>query len=316
MSSGRQHRRAAFTLVELLVVIAIIGILVALLLPAVQSARESARRLQCSNRLRQLALAMHNYHTAHESFPAGGITKLPVSNCLIDGDRNTDNGPNWAVLILPYLEDQNLYDRYDFDGTFAGTHWNTTTDNFAHQFTVNRKFHCPSDPNSKSDSPNTNYYGCQGGGDTPLCTAPADSRRVFFHNGMFHNNSGVRIADVRDGTTNVLLIGETKYAPNKAGHDAYTSWDTGLRIWGSGGEFSFPSGLCAAMEGINSSDFNPRDGWPAHVSTSTFGSNHPGGCHFALGDASVHFLSEHIDLQLYRGLGAISDGTPVGGFSQ
>jgi prepilin-type N-terminal cleavage/methylation domain-containing protein len=307
--------RGAFTLVELLVVIAIIGILVAMLLPAVQSAREAARRMECANNIRQLALAMHNYHTGHRSFPPGGITKLPLSNCLLNGVPSTDGGAGWAIFLLPYLEDQNRYDRYDFKKSFAPTRWETTAGNFAVQFAPNRKFQCPSDPNSRSNVCNTNYYACQGGGTTPVCTAPADSRRVFFHNGIFYNNSAVRIDDIRDGTTATILLGETKYAPHIDGHDAYVSWDTGLRIWGAGGEYAFPSGLCATKEGINSSTFNPRNGWPAHVSSSTFGSNHPSGCLFALADASVHFLSDSIDLTLYRSLGPISDGLPLGGFN-
>jgi prepilin-type N-terminal cleavage/methylation domain-containing protein len=310
------RERRGFTLVELLVVIAIIGILIALLLPAVQAAREAARRTQCSNNLKQLGLALHNYHSAHKSFPPGGITKLPLSNCLLNGDPASDNGPNWAILILPQLEDQARYDQYDFKATFAGTHWVNTAANFPVQFIPNPKFHCPSDSNSRSDSTNTNYYGCQGGGDTPVCTAPADSRRVFFHNGIFHNNSAIQIAHIRDGTTNTFLLGETKYAPHIDGHDAYTSWDTGLRVWGNGGEFAFPSGLCAAMEGINSSDFNSTTGWPAHVCTSTFGSTHPGGCHFVMADASVQYVSEHMDLIIYRGLGARADRLPIGGFRQ
>ncbi len=319
MPSRNSSNPRAFTLVELLVVIAIIGILIALLLPAVQSAREAARRLQCSNKLRQLGLALHNYHATHGTFPPGGITKLPVSNCKLNGSPSTDSGPNWAILILPYLEGKNLYDRYDFQGTFAGTSWVTTADNFDVQFSVNSHFHCPSDPDADDTTPHTNYYGCQGGGATPKCTAPADSRRVFFHNGVFHNNSRVRIADISDGTTNVIMLGETRYAPHIRAEKPsvpYTSWDTGLRVWGNGGEFALPSGLCAAMEGINSSDFRPSNGgWAAHVCTSTFGSHHPGGAHFALADGSVQFIGEHIDLATYRSLGAINDGLPLGGFS-
>ncbi|MCA9249082.1 MAG: DUF1559 domain-containing protein [Planctomycetales bacterium] len=330
--------RRGFTLVELLVVIAIIGILVALLLPAVQSAREAARRTQCTNNLKQIGLALHNYHSAFGHFPAGGITLtkttpwksdikaaiasvrpawLELSNCNIKGNPNADIGINWAIAILPYLEDQARYDQYDMKASFAGTHWNTGATNFQRQFQPNLKFHCPSDPNSRSDSCNTNYYASQGGGTESeaacVATCCAGTRR-FYHNGVFHHLSKIRIADIRDGTTNVFLVGETKYCPHRDSHEAYTSWDTGLRVYPSI-EFGFPSGLCAAADGINASDFNPAvDGFSGHIATITFGSNHTGGALFSMADGSIHFVTEGIDIDTYRSLGKRSDGFPMGGF--
>jgi len=319
---GRGRGPAAFTLVELLVVIAIIGILIALLLPAVQAAREAARRMTCSNNLKQIGLAMHNYHSAHQVFPPGGITKLPVANCLLDtslagGSETSSAGPNWAILISPYMEDTARYRQYSMGKSFAGTHWVTGAGNFAVQFQPNPKYHCPSDPNSTDDSCNTNYYACQGGGDTPLCRATTVPTRVFFHNGIFHNNSKVKVEHVKDGSSNVFLVGETKYCPHRLGHEAYTSWDTSLRIY-PGGTYSYPSGLCAAMEQINSSTVDPAKtpNYPADIATSTFGSKHTDGCHFAMGDASVHFIAESIDLKVYRGLGAREDNYPPGGFQE
>ncbi len=313
--SNRSPIRAGFTLVELLVVIAIIGILIALLLPAVQAAREAARRMNCSNNLKQIGLALHNYHSAHQVFPPGGITRLPVSNCELSG-AETDAGPPWSVLIAPLLEDDTRAKQYDFRTSFASTHWATSAGNFAVQFQPNPKYHCPSDPNSTSDSPNTNYYACQGGGSTPLCRASSDTGRVFFQNGIFFNNSKLKVEHVTDGSSNVFLVGETKYCPHKrCPTDAYTSWDTGLRVYPAG-TYSFPSGLCAAMEQINSSKLDPTITYSANVCTRTFGSKHPGGCHFAMADGSVHFLAETIDLTLYRGLGVTNDNQPSGGFPQ
>ena len=107
-----RRTRGGFTLVELLVVIAIIGILVALLLPAVQSAREAARRMQCQNNLKQLALALHNYHTAHATFPPAGF---------YDGGGANGSTLSWHTTVLPFIEQQNLYDALDRDGPYGST---------------------------------------------------------------------------------------------------------------------------------------------------------------------------------------------------
>lgn len=318
--AARPFRRPlhGFTLVELLVVIAIIGILIALLLPAVQSAREAARSMQCANKLKQIALAMHNYHSAHDTFPPGGITNVPETTCMLTGDRNRDAGPNWAVLILPYLEDQSRYDRYNFSGSFAQLYWTTGADNHDVQFEPNPKFQCPSDPDATEDVPVSTYVACQGGGATAWCAGSAHPGRVFFNNGVFHNNSHVKIEHIADGSSNTFLLGESKYNPHPKGppEGAYSSWDSALRIH-SGSVYPFPLGLAAAMEGINSYDWDiwqPTKVFGGNICSSTFGSHHSGGCHFAMGDASVHFVAETIDLTLYRGLGARDDGTPVGGF--
>ncbi len=129
-----------FTLVELLGVIAIIGILIALLLPAVQAAREAARRAQCANNLKQIALALHNYHSAFRTFPPGGITAIPESVCMLTGVPGRDNGAPWSVLILPFLEDQARYNQYDFRKSFASLWWETSAGNHAVQFQPNPKF--------------------------------------------------------------------------------------------------------------------------------------------------------------------------------
>ena len=331
-----KHRRG-FTLVELLVVIAIIGVLVGLLLPAVQSARESSRRSACSNKLRQLALAMHSHHDARGAFPAGGITKVtdPLtgtgSSCLGNvsgGSVSSDGGPPWSVLILPFMGDQPRYDAYSINAPFIPTTWELTgtSPNVAKQFKPNANFQCPSDKNSRADTCNSNYHACQGGGpaspQTPsalgyACVSVTTPARVFFNNGIFFNNSKIRVKDILDGTSHVALIGETKYMPHQD-YSAATvsaspptgyptqSWDSSLRVYSG---FSLAIGLCATMNGINSSRFDPAvsnnfSGEYLSTPQSTFGSNHPGGAQFATADGATTFVSESISLSLYRNFGA------------
>jgi len=312
------HRRG-FTLVELLVVIAIIGLLIALLLPAVQSTRESSRRAACSNKLRQLALATHSHHSARGHFPSGGITKITVAysstNCL-DGSATTDGGPSWTVTILPYAGDQPRYDAYSIDQPFSPMSTDTTTPNFSRQFKANSNFQCPSDKNSRLDACNTNYFACQGGGLSSQAACTTAGSRLFFDNGVFFNNSKIRTKDILDGTSHVALIGETKYAAHQDWTTAtlttnpptgrpHMSWDSSLRAFPG---FSMPLGLCATTNGVNSSFRDPAVSEDYAGATSTFGSNHPGGAMFATADGATVFVSESIDLALYRRFGQRSSG--------
>ena len=335
------HRRG-FTLTELLVVIAIIGLLIALLLPAVQSTRESSRRAACSNKLRQLALAMHSHHSARGHFPAGGITKVTAAyagtgtTCLGPsvGGPASDSGPPWSVLILPFLGDQARYDGYSLTSPFMPTTWEMigTAGNRARQFKPNANFQCPSDKNSRADACNSNYYACQGGGPQQAqspsalgyaCVSVSSPARVFFDNGIFFNNSKIRMKDVLDGTSHVALLGETKYAPHPdltntppavalyGARGAPThAWDSALRVFSP---TSIAVGLCATMNGINSSQFDPAVAnafWGEFLYTpqSTFGSNHPRGALFATADGATVFVSESIATSLYQAFGARASG--------
>jgi len=328
------NRNRGFTLVELLVVIAIIGILIGLLLPAVQAAREAARRAECSNKLKQIALALHSYHTKLGVFPPGGISKVPKNWCMLtkkpdsNGNpvkisRQNDAGPNWAVFILPYMEEKARYEKYNLSGSFASLYWIKGQDNWDVQFKQNPAFQCPTDPNSDEFSCNTNYFACQGGGapEDKWCEATgAGKGRVVFNNGIFGNNSHVKQGFISDGSSNVILVGETKYCPHHKNNQpgAYGSWDSSLRIHPDS-TWAFPLGLCAAMNPINSAEWpewDPARVFTGNVAARTFGSNHPVGAHFAMADGSGHFFSEHIDLAVYRGLGAMDDGFPLGGWDE
>ncbi len=324
-----QNPKRGFTLVELLVVIAIIGILIALLLPAVQSAREAARRMQCSNNMRQLALALHNYHSARGVFPPEAF----VASTSCTPPQSTWRGAPWTVVVLPYLENTALYEQFHVDGTFYAlgdyANDNAHQKNRVAQQVPNPRYQCPSDPNSGPDEPNTNYMACQGGGaesDAVCRNWQSQNHRLFFDNGVIYRNSRVRIEHIRDGTSNTFLLGETRWWLSGGANDfdhAFTTWASSVRTHDS---LSHPNTAAAAVDPINNPlvDFAPLilnslQGGPSRLIgtwSRAFGSHHPGGCHFAMADGSVHFISETISQTIYRQMGARNVGGPLGGFEQ
>ncbi len=328
--SDRRNTADAFTLVELLVVIAIIGILIGLLLPAVQSAREAARRMQCSNNMRQIGLALHNYHASHRVFPPGSI----VSDAKCTPANSTKRQAPWTVQILPYLEQEALYRQFNMAGHFAALQDDSPpepSDSEAAQNTPLTVFKCPSDPAPQEGDPSSNYMGVQGGGPESAAqclTGPTVNRRVRFNNGVLFTNSAVRIGHVSDGTSNTFLVGESRwwsYEHTNVGWPSWFSWASADRTAGSS---SHTIVLAAAVDPLNNPlvDYNSAQGWidssgsytnSMYLGTHTrcFGSRHPGGCHMAMTDGSVHFFSENMALATYRGMGARNDGLPVGGFS-
>lgn len=309
-------KQNGFTLIELLVVIAIIAILIALLLPAVQKVREAAARMKCANNMKQLALALHNYHDSTNRFPSGANhTANPdystTTWCNQTGTTNTGTREPWSVLILPYIEDDNLFRRFNLKAQFTsssnvpGAGANNTL--FS---TNNKRFQCPSDPNSTPDANNTNYFGVQGGGSTPACSTQG-GLRVFYRNGVLYFKSETAIKDVTDGTSNVFLLGETKYCltPKARADTFHTGWSSGAKI----DDFGAPITMAAAKEQINSIKQHGGNSDTLSTHSRLFGSFHPGGCNFALTDGSVRFVSENIPLDTYQQLGARNDGLPLGG---
>lgn len=318
-----RRRQRGFTLIELLVVIAIIAILIGLLLPAVQQAREAARRTQCKNNLKQIALAIHNYHDTFNQFPPGFIDLcLPNQSApVISGPHvNCNNSPfwvpnggaSWSLLVLPFIEQQNIYALYDptpHPFTFVVQNLNLADPNFGlppghFLATPLDVFRCPSDTggqlsdsrglmvdifnpapgNAIGEQARSNYIGNHGVSDTCAFYTQGD--------GAFGVNTNFDVGDFTDGTSNTILVGERK---SDDGHQA--------AIWGwsprsAAGNAFFDSGPGAVL-GVTYVELNAGlvnlSGNIIPFPTFGFSSEHTGGAQFAMADGSVQFISENIE---------------------
>lgn len=294
--AANRRSTAAFTLVELLVVIAIIGILVALLLPAVQSVREAARRIQCTNNLSQLALAAQQYESAHESFPPGVLEAKGPIESVPQGQH-----VNWLAHLLPHVDQQNAYDRLDFANGAYGAK-NAPLRNWGANV-----FLCPSDPGAAALAPLgvSNYAGCHHDVEAPI---DADNHGLLFL------NSGVRYRDIADGSSQTILFGEklaTKLDLGWLSGTRSTLRNTGTAINGS----SSAGGLLALIG--DAAEISPgyaagtvaaaAPGKPALV-VGGFESHHPSGVVFAFADGSVRFLSNSTSRPLLAQFGHRADG--------
>jgi len=304
------RNRRGFTLIELLVVIAIIAILIGLLLPAVQKVREAAARMSCSNKMKQLGLALHNYHDTNNRFPSAATIGPAGSGAFVTGGGT--RGAPWSVLVLPFLEQTALFSQFntatgDFGGLFS-------FDNGANQSALQRTrltaYECPSDPNSNAANQNSNYFACIGGGapgsncTTGVCT-PAASYRYAADNGIMCVNSKNTFASITDGTSNTFLLGESRYMQLASGNSTfYATWATAY--YTSGGPY-YPNGAAAA-NAPNSNNCRPATASCHDSSGLSFGSYHTGGANFLMGDGSVRFIQNSIDLNTFRQLGAMNDG--------
>ena len=335
------RRRAGFTLVELLVVIAIIGILVALLLPAVQAAREAARRMSCSNNLKQLGIALHNYHDTYQTFPATSTYRNNITN---PNAPNSGNAHTWTnanhgsqlVKLLPFVEQAPLYEQINFRNVGPWNGW--CGQRFDSQCDTNGKalgayeipvYACPSASHERHLSGNNNhgraasnyapsmgnqrmtgYGGCAVNGiytGNNFGTGPSNHGNSW----LARNISGVfarshwaaRFADIKDGTSNVIAMGEI--LPNKNNHQR-NGWFYFNSLWtATVGPINFE------IRGIG----DPGHAGPAdcghyanYPTAAAFKSDHPGGAQFVFGDGSVHFLPETIDYMIYQRLGDRRDG--------
>jgi len=332
-----QSARKAFTLVELLVVIAIIGILVALLLPAVQAAREAARRMSCTNNLKQLALATHNYHDAMGSFPAGILLSQ------YDASKGKYRGASLFVFLLPYIEQVSLHAQWDFtnpNNNFKG--------GLESRAAMGPDLLCPSEPESENPLHYTtrltgssmdryikvtSYAGNAGTRSYHPDSGFLQTDGVFFGAGPGSqpdpNQEPVRLADITDGTSSTLLFGErSRWDPNYNTFAAQ-GWDWELRYYGNWCgtsrkalshftlssyspinyrlPFSYADRAIASPPANTASDFK----YYIDLRVCAFGSSHPGGANVALADGSVRFLWETIPLMTFRALSTRQDGEAV-----
>lgn len=309
-------KRPAFTLVELLMVICIIGVLVALLLPAVQAAREAVRRTSCNNNLAQLILAVHSYELAHEMYPPGTIdAKGPIVNARVGYHHN------WLIQILPYLEQRNTWNA--IDKRLSVYHAKNAPIAAIHLPVL----FCPSSPAPRA---NLCYAGVHNDAEKPI-----DAK----DNGMFFLNSKLRYEDVEDGTSNTLFLGEKHPDGWELGWTSGTRASlrnmglainrlnrrTGLPMPTGPNAFEAPPAMPGEEGLLLPDDEQAEPPLPAPITgpdgatigtplwVGGFGSHHPGGAQFAVGDGSVRFISQTISATSLSQAARRSDGQPGSG---
>lgn len=341
--SGRQKQPKGFTLIELLVVIAIIAILIALLLPAVQQAREAARRSTCRNNLKQIGIALHNYHETYNTFPPGCGTRL--------NPGNEASSFEWRMsaltAILPYIDQANIYNLYNSDIGPSGTDvsggggldqtqvkastpvvYLCPTDKAPGTRRANEPRGGHGDSANRSNSPLTSYV-LNSGGKYGTGTSDHVMRRTnHTHSllpanaGPFYANSRIRFRDISDGSSNTFLGGE---AGQNDSINLTAPAGSGWGDWGAdlSGRTN-PHYLEGEGHSMRSTFLGPfRSKTACFEQTGlvgdggrnecrrTFGSPHVGGLHMMMCDGAVKFISENIDLVTWQNIGEMGDGTTV-----
>lgn len=352
MLSSRSLRRCGFTLIELLVVIAIIAILIALLLPAVQQAREAARRSQCQNNMKQIGLALHNYESTFNTFPFGTRGGTYWSQVGVK------DGTNWRTMVLPYLDQAPVYNKLDFTASFgAGTSVATAfigtngqpSSNTVLSGLIVPVYKCPSSVlapipdtyqnygstppasasfNNQGRAMGIHYVGIQGAA-RPMdwVTGGNDGRHwdcghgYSCVQGMLLVNQNAKIRDASDGTSNTIIVAEQSGMVRQT--DLTSNYYGG---WGGARNLTAPNAGCTSASDIwqtgttcvryapNSQ--NPINGSSAQVyrNNTIINSFHTGGVFILLTDGSVRFLSENVDFQNLKKLAMRDDGQPIGEF--
>lgn len=333
-----RNRKSGFTLIELLVVIAIIGVLVALLLPSVQQAREAARRTQCRNNLKQIGLALHNYHSSFRLFPPGYVDRNGNPNLTPDNDLGP--GWGWTTFLLPFMDQSTIYNQINFNvGVGLGVNAQLSRTSLT-------ALQCPSDPlqqsflvydvnhNPLTTVAHSNYIGCVGWlecfngatgnpqpnqGDDGITGGTYGLAGV----GVFYRNSSISVANITDGTSNTIISGE------RSSNHSPSTWTGAI----TGGQcpawmavtppspYSAPPGPAydnadwgeAFVLGHCNKTHLPNADFPIY-DPDTFYSYHVGGCHFLMADGSVRFISSYVDGSTYQHLATIAGGEIIGEF--
>jgi len=347
MTMNPHQRRAAFTLVELLVVIAIIGILIALLLPAVQTAREAARRTQCRNNIKQVALALLNYEDVYKRLPRMQYRNVASAHW---------GGSGALLKILPFMEQTAVDKRFNLDLNFDNGDNNSANAAWARI----AAFLCPSD---------RFYQGSQAGNNYAICAGStvkiwgsksnADADSSSYANGMFTRGKEIKFSDVTDGVSNTAMLSELLVGDNNANQVSdsdivrHSSGTAALNLFANilfptDGELQSVGLMCDRMDTSEqpASSQCARQWAAPHPASTVFNtaappnwrhrtcaftsagysrcvdadgifparSRHPGGVNAALADGSVRFVSENIDALVWQRVGARGDRTPVGEF--
>lgn len=275
-------RCRGFTLIELLVVIAIISVLVALLLPAVQQAREAARRVQCKNNLVQIALALHNYEMCYERLPPGCVNATgPILS------RPEGYHVSWTVRLLPYLDQEGAYQLFDFKKSVYDQ-----DAKLARLFLP--VYRCPSDLEMIGQAFHSNYAGCHSG-----TAAPINAN----NDGVLYLNSSLPMREIRDGATNTILFGERRVV------DGEQPWFAGTRSTLRNTSI-VPNTNWQATNSPLPPDHLVKLNQDAAYSGG-FESNHVGGAQFAMADGAVRFISNNISAETFSILGGRADGQVI-----
>lgn len=308
-------RRRGFTLVELLVVIAIIGILIALLLPAIQAAREAARRSQCANNLMELIVAVQSYESVHEAYPPGSIDPN-------DPIQNLPKGYHmgWQVQILPFIEQKNTFKHIDFS---VGVYHKK---NAPVRALVLPLLDCPSDGAGGGSTRIgfSNYVACHHDVEAPISQS---------NNGVFFLNSHVRFDDISDGTSHTFFLGERLIVPGSE-----LGWISGTRSTlrntgtllngttliagpgpgtaGNGPGGQAPDNAAKPAAAGAPAGAAPAAGRAAKAATFVggFSSNHVAGANFAFGDGRINYITDNIAPPIYQQLGHRADGKLLSGY--
>ena len=304
--SRSQFRRRGFTLIELLVVIAIIAVLIALLLPAVQQAREAARRTQCTNIMKQWGLALHNYHGVYNSLPLGAMGV---------GSDVVGNEFGFHVRLLPYIEQGPLYEQFN-----QSLHYNETTISINRDLKQERTplHFCPSAKGedqiaNEADTYTIHYYGVAG----PKGPRPAALGGNYDHDGNFASTFGgfsrsgcltvnrtYAFRDITDGTSNTFLMGEISNEPVNGLDMSWRPWTQGASNNGGAAAMYACKNVLSGIGKTGYDTSNPL--W--QFNDIRFGSQHTGGTNFLFGDGTVNFISENINFATYQAAASRDDG--------